>query len=157
MLEQTGGFPIDMGMKGSHIAYGEETVLLNKIRKDFPDAKIYYDPELFVYHLVRPKKMQLSWLVRQRFAEGRYGFLTFNNSKRQIKPAHLLGLVGVPIIILFETFLGTFMRNRHRYPYWENYFYERIFNRIATFGKLYERLMYFILPGKKIGTRDNHV
>jgi hypothetical protein len=101
--------------------------------------------------------MQLSWLARQRFAEGRYGFLTFNHGKRQIKPRHLLGLVGVPIIIIFEAFPGTFIRNRRRYPYWENYFYERIFKRIATFGKLYERLMYFILPGKKIGISDNHV
>ena len=143
-------------MKGSHIAYGEETILLQKIRKDLPDVKIFYDPELFVYHLVRPEKMQLSWLVRQRFNEGRYGFLTFYDGKRQVKLKHILGLIGLPVIIIIETFPGTFMRNRRRFPYWENYFYERIFKRIATFGILYERLRDFILPGKNIGISDNH-
>ncbi len=33
----------------------------------------------FVYHLVREYKLQLSWLLRQRFAAGRYRYLIFTD------------------------------------------------------------------------------
>jgi len=39
-----------------------------------------------------------------------------------------------------EATFGVILRDRKLYPYPQNYYYERVFQRIATFGKLYERL-----------------
>ncbi len=40
------------GMSGGSIAYGEETALILMARRRFSHIKVYYDPELFVFHLV---------------------------------------------------------------------------------------------------------
>jgi hypothetical protein len=57
LLEMMGGFNIEFGMSGQMLAYGEEAELQKRIRTTMPDVFIYYDSELFVYHLVRPEQM----------------------------------------------------------------------------------------------------
>jgi len=48
--------------------------------------------------------------------------------------------LALPVVIAIEATFGVFFRDRKNYPYAQNYYYERVFQRIATFGKLYERL-----------------
>jgi len=63
LLETIGGFDSRYGMAGQKIAYGEETELQRRIRAMRPDELIYYDPKLYVWHLVRPEKMVLRWIL----------------------------------------------------------------------------------------------
>ncbi len=57
LLEMMGGFNIEFVMSGQVLAYGEEAELQKRICTTMPDVFIYYDSELFVYHLVRPEQM----------------------------------------------------------------------------------------------------
>jgi glycosyltransferase involved in cell wall biosynthesis len=140
LLEQVGGFDPGLGMQGNQVGYGEETEFMRRVRRDKPDAHIYYEPRLYIYHLVRPEKMRYTWQLHHRFAQGRDGYLTFSNGVHRMTLRHTLGLLALPAILAIEATMGVLFRNRRIYPYPQNYFYERVFQRVATFGKLYERL-----------------
>lgn len=147
LLERLGGFNPELGMSGKKVAYGEETILIRQARRLVPGVKIYYDPRLYVYHLVQPDKMRLSKVFFRSFAEGRYIFLTFNAGERRFSIKHALGLVGIPFLIIYEALLGALFRNRKTYPYFQNYYYEHLFHRVIVFGRLYERLRQSIVLG----------
>lgn len=140
LLQAVGGFNSFLGMAGRSIAYGEETALIRWVRKNQPQALIYYSPDLFVYHLVRETKWDFVWLIRQRFAQGRYGYLAFSDNQHVISLRHVLGFFGIIFIILYECSVGVLLRNRRKYPHYQNYFYERAIQNIAIWGKLYERI-----------------
>jgi glycosyltransferase involved in cell wall biosynthesis len=78
LFESSGGFPLSLGMVGKQIAFGEETHFINKLRSNTPQAIVYYDPRLFVYHLVRTEKMVLRKAPRYFFIDGRYSYRVFN-------------------------------------------------------------------------------
>jgi glycosyltransferase involved in cell wall biosynthesis len=148
LLKSVGGFNSFLGMAGGSIAYGEETALIRRVRKVQPQALIYYSPGLFVYHLVRETKWDFVWLIRQRFAQGRYGYLVFCDNQHTISVRHVLGFFGIIFIILYECTFGVLFRNRQKYPYYQNYLYEDAFQKIAVWGKLYERLRCNYFHGK---------
>ena len=135
-----GGFNPGLGMQGKQIGYGEETALIRRIRQENREAQIYYEPRLYIYHRVRPEKMRFTWQLRHRFAQGRDGYLTFSDGVHRMTLRHMIGFLALPPVIAIEATIGVIMRNRMTYPYPQNYYYERVFQRIATFGKLYERL-----------------
>ncbi len=64
-----GLFPVDLGMSGDKIAYGEETYLLNEIRTR--GFCIGYDSEWKMLHLVSPEKCTVKWHLKFHFAHGR--------------------------------------------------------------------------------------
>jgi glycosyltransferase involved in cell wall biosynthesis len=148
VLQAVGGFDERLGMKGGRIGYGEETALMRAARRLSPAAGIYYDPGLIVYHLVRPEKMHFAWQLRHRFAQGRDGYLTFTNGVHRMTPRHMLGLLALPVILILEATLGALLRDRRTYPYPQNFYYERVFQRIATLGKLYQRLLCALGAGR---------
>ncbi|NRB46820.1 MAG: glycosyltransferase [Saprospiraceae bacterium] len=67
-LSQVGGFPIDLGMNGETIAYGEEDHVQNEMRAS--GAKIGLDPQLIIEHLVAAYKLDWRWHVRSAYAHG---------------------------------------------------------------------------------------
>ncbi|OGO37442.1 MAG: hypothetical protein A2W35_16290 [Chloroflexi bacterium RBG_16_57_11] len=142
LLEQMGGFDPGLGMQGKQIGYGEETAFIRRMRREKPETQIFYEPRLYIHHRVRPEKMRFAWQLRHRFAQGRYGYLTFSDGVHRMTLRHLLGLVVLPVVIATQASFGVVLRDRKIYPYPQNYYYERVFQRIATFGKLYERLCY---------------
>lgn len=129
-------------MVGDKIAYGEETALQIYLRESMPTELIYYDPDLYVYHLVRPEKMSLKWSLCQHFSLGRHSFLIFENRKNGIADTYKIFLHFMLILITINyNLIKTPFRDRKQYPYFENYLYERIFIHISRFGGLYEQLI----------------
>jgi hypothetical protein len=90
------GLSSELGMLGEKIVYGEETELIELLRKKFTGVKIIYEPKLFVYHLIREKKMKLSWLSKNNFAHGRYVYLTFSVGEHKLITKHFLDCWGSP-------------------------------------------------------------
>jgi glycosyltransferase involved in cell wall biosynthesis len=68
VLEDCGGFPTDMGMSGSKVAYGEETLLQTSMR--VKGYSIGFDPLLRIEHVVNPYKLSLRWLVKAEYCHG---------------------------------------------------------------------------------------
>ncbi len=87
LLDEVGGFEPAFGMKGRRIGYGEETVLIRRVRQQFPPSKLYYAADLYNYHLVRQEKMSFDWQLRHRFAQGRDSYHIFNDGAHRIFPA----------------------------------------------------------------------
>lgn len=140
LLQAVGGFDERLGMKGRKIGYGEETVLIRMVRQVFPASRLYFETDLMNYHLVRQEKLHFPWQFCRRFAEGRDGYHIFGNGVHGMTWRHAIGILALPVVIAFEASVGAVLRNRQAFPFAQNYYYERVLQRVATFGRLYERL-----------------
>jgi glycosyltransferase involved in cell wall biosynthesis len=141
LLEALGGFDPSFGMSGHKIAYGEETVLLRHIRSTMPEQLIYYDPKLYVYHLVDGKKMSMRWIIPQRFASGFYSCRVFQDGAYAGIQGYqlLIRVFRILLALAIDFARGVLQRERKRYPYIQNYLYERTFSYIQVLGGLYSQ------------------
>ncbi len=64
-----GGFPAELGMSGNKSAYGEETLLFNKMRAE--GHRLGFAPDMGIDHCVLPYKYKLRWQLISAFASGR--------------------------------------------------------------------------------------
>lgn len=143
LLNVLDGFDIDLGMSSQKVAYGEETALQRHIRSAVPEQLIYYDPRLYVYHLVRPEKMTMRWVIRSAFPKGRdvYRVIHDKNARPSnrgslfIKSAKIFALLGADVV------WGVISRDRKKYPYMQNYFYEHTSRYLRGLGSLYAQYL----------------
>jgi len=145
LLEEFNGFDPRFGMRGDSLGYGEETVMQRRIRANRRDELIYYDPKLYVYHLVSPQKMSLRWIARQRFVDGRYSHLVFQRDKTTptSRAQVLRAMIRTLLAFGWDMIRGVFKRDHARYPYIQNYLYEHVFAHLRQLGQLYEGLKGF--------------
>jgi glycosyltransferase involved in cell wall biosynthesis len=140
-LAAIGGFNPAFGMVGGAIGYGDEIDPQRRLRALQPEAEIYYDPRLMVYHLVRPEKMTWGWTLRHRFANGQFAFRTFHGedvataSYPQLARRGLLAIGG----LASDLSLGLALRDRSHFPRAENYIYERALRHVERLGSLFEQ------------------
>ena len=69
LLEELGGFDPKIGMIGTKLAYGEETYLQAKAAA--LGVRPAYDPDLVIYHVVAPFKLNVDYFFRSYFLAGR--------------------------------------------------------------------------------------
>lgn len=130
VFTRVGLFDPDLGMVGHRIDYGEETELQMRLRAHPTGAKIWFDPDLAVTHLVRPEKMRLSWAFRDFIQRGRAEQkLRKDRDKTRFHAALSLVIraAGIPTDILY----AYTIRNRRRYRAPQNYLYEMTCRRRA--------------------------
>ncbi len=140
LLAKFNGFNTSLGMTGKTVAYGEDGELQRRIRNRMPEAKTYYTPELFVYHLVRPEKMTLSWEIRSAIGKGRSRYLEMKGAPGDVLPVVILKGLKILLLCCAQAAGGFLFRDRSRYPYYRSYLYEHIVWRLAGLGRLYEQL-----------------
>ncbi len=143
LLEQLGGFSTEVGMMGDRLGYGEETVIQRRICKEHPQEVIYYDPRLIVSHLVRPEKMSIFWCAKQMFVSGRAWQRVLNQTDHSHTHTWFRSFIrmGRAVLLLLKKLVhGMVARDRSRYPFLANYFYEVAFIQIQTLGSAYEQL-----------------
>jgi len=135
-LANLGGFRPDLGMSGAQLAYGEETELQMRIRSEYPDASIWYDPRFWVYHLVRPEKMTVQWLVRHRIADGAYyARISPGRLGNKVSPGRIaLAFVRAVGGLAWGPIRGGVFRHRERFPFYMNYFYEQNSHNLFDLG-----------------------
>jgi glycosyltransferase involved in cell wall biosynthesis len=157
-LVKIGRFDPNYGMSGHKLGYAEEIQLQKMLRDNIENYLAYYEPKLYVYHLVRAEKMLLRWIIRKRIVEG-----------RQILEKELIGtgsLMSLPKFVysnltLVVRFMGglttePMFRDRAKYPYYQNYFYERTSLHIKRITRLWE--IYTMKKRKSINTcKENGV
>ena len=138
LLSELGGFDPQFGMSGNKIATCEERELLFRIRDTKPNELIYYDPKLYIRHLVPANKMSFKWLVRHRFASGRSHGRMYNANK-PLSKRELLGKSADALRTLIPFPLQAIRRDRTQYPYIQNYCFEKGLRQVREFGSLYEQ------------------
>lgn len=136
-LCQVGGFNPSLGMTGATMAYGEETALQHALREKYGPDCIYYDPALYVYHLVRPEKMSVWWVMKRRYLGGLYGYRCAppkeagsNSSGGWIRAAAIL------FEFAREVVRGGIVRDRAAYPALQNYIWEQASYKLERLGWL---------------------
>lgn len=143
LFETVGGFAPDLGMNGKKLALGEETNLIIRIRAANVENYLYYDPYLFVYHLVRPEKFSLIWQGRRSFINGRYSYLIFEKKKLPRSGFFKLGIkltkILIRLVMIFS--INLVIHDRKKYPYLANYFFEYGFGYITALGNIYEQIL----------------
>lgn len=143
VLDAINGFDVEFGMSGKKLGYGEETELQRRVRATMPSEIIYYDPKLNVFHLVRPEKMTWRYILNSRFAGGRHVYRMFWEKPPQESRFQLIVQIIITLFRLFSDILfGLLQRNRKRYPYLQNYLYEKTFVYVQNLGFIYERYIH---------------
>jgi glycosyltransferase involved in cell wall biosynthesis len=141
LLERLGGFDCGLGMAGSKLAYGEETELQRRIRAAVPEAVIYYEPALHVYHLVRAEKMTIRWMARRHFVSGRSVYHVFGGAPGCAGGRWVLWKQAVRTLGALSADLvrAVLRRDRTRFPYVQNYLCERVFPHLQRLGRIHEQ------------------
>ncbi len=139
LLAKFDGFNINLGMTGNTVAYGEDGELQRRIRAQMPEARTYYDPDLFVYHLVRPEKMTLRWQIQSAIGKGRSRYLESKDVSSPSVPVLMLRAVKILLVCYVRSGAGLLFRDRSKFPNFSGYFYEKVIWRLAGLGKLYEQ------------------
>ena len=126
ILQNVGGFEPHFGMSGNRLGYGEETELQMRIFKALPSPRAYYDPRLYVDHLVAAKKMTIGWVTRAHIAHGRaaYHLCPRNLMRFGLVINCLWRFVELPKNIIIVFFSLVFKRDRSQHLYWQNDLYE---------------------------------
>ena len=137
VFEAVEGFDPRLGHVGTTIAYGEETAFFRNVSDRFPGS-LYYDPALYVHHLVRTERLTLSYNVRAAFAAGR-SFV-----RRQQPPpdgwAPLVGQAALTLLRLAaDVPVRLLLRDRAKYPYPMTYIVEHTLHYVHRLGFLYEQ------------------
>lgn len=117
VLEQLNGFPVNLGMKGKKISYGEETYLQIKMKEQ--GFILGFDPELKIDHLVAKNKLHPWWHVKSHYKQGEVSWNTFGRDT--VKPRIRTYIKNA----CFE-FIGALKNNtpklkQHNY-YYQNWF-----------------------------------
>lgn len=136
LLNEISGFNTQYGMSGNRLRLGEETELVVRIRERLGDESIYYDPSLYVYHLVAPSKFDIAYHLKRQFEAGRSCYQMFDyllDESYWIKE-----VLKVSLSLGFKSTLGYLFRNREKYPYSQNYIYEVTGRTIGGLGRVYE-------------------
>jgi len=141
LLESLGGFDPGFGMKGELLGYGEETALIEKIRHQQEDNCLYYDPRLYIEHLVRSEKMKWGWIIHQKYIDGRDYYNLFPDRKEPISINRLFyRIIKNFILLTLDLLFRVIIRDRAKYSRFQNYYYEHTTRYITAFGKLMEQV-----------------
>jgi glycosyltransferase involved in cell wall biosynthesis len=116
VLENYGGFDVNVGVKGRYLSVGEETNLFAQIWQDKPDASFYYSPAMIVYHAVPEYKMTVSYSLKRSFVTGQVWMI-------QNSPNSLFGRIWLfaRIVVSACLWIVRSLLNKRRYSgvdYW---------------------------------------
>ena len=138
VLERVGGFDPRRGMRGCHVAYGEETLLQRQIYEGLPSQRcIYYHPDFSIRHRVRPAKFTLRWRMREIYnRELSHVMIRNTQAVRQVQWWRLLRSLLVAMVDLALNFGWRWRRrDRARYPHAMTWFYEEGLKPVGWFGR----------------------
>jgi len=146
LLEESGGFPTQFGMSGNKLGYGEETYFQIKLLETNKNIKIFFSPRLYILHLVSKNKLSPFWGLKRYLIQGSnmfyHDYINSSNKKMKWITSFLISLLTIPIIsfiLVLDGTIGFIARNRKKYPFWQNYVYEK--------GKKYGvKIGYFLKP-----------
>lgn len=132
-FSKIGLFDVERGMKGNKVSVGEETKL--QIIAKEKNIEIYYNPDIFVEHLVPQYKMKLTYFIKRACIASYEQRFIFGNRKYNLLKDVLNFIKG--IILTFVSLVLFLFRDTKKYPFWQNYFIEKMLNNVSLVGVLY--------------------
>lgn len=140
ILEALEGFDPNLGMAGKRLAYGEETAVQLSIRAEMPEEIIYYEPRLYIHHLLPAWKKTWRGILRTAWARGRYSSrVSADPHTRQSKARAAVRAVGQSAVIVAQSIRGLLWRDRGIHPHYQNFAYEVLRPQVMILAALCER------------------
>ena len=138
VVEQLGGFNVEIGLALRGFARGDETNLIVRARREIAGFKAFYHPGIVVYHLTRPEWFSMWYWVRRNFSQGIDNNKIFQiSAPKRSQLLHLAQFLSTASIIGAKGLRVMIQRDRSLYPYWENYWYERMMPEIHRLGEIW--------------------
>jgi GT2 family glycosyltransferase len=135
-----GGFSTQFG-GGTATMFGEETDLQHRAVKQ--GVKIWYSPELLVYHHVYPAKMHLGVFIRNSWEHGKAKGMIYRDDLSGLEGSSRIRLIISRLWKIVQKgfelaglSLQIILRNREKYPYYQNFVIERMCPKISNLGLL---------------------
>lgn len=140
-LIELGGFQERFSMKGNKMAYGDDTDVQYRLRKEHPSALFWFEPRLSVEHLVREDKMTISWQAKSLFSLGFDNYLATGGESDDGYKRMFGNFCKQSIGLILDTCVRIHSRNKNKYPHWQNYLKEYVFpKRLARLGVIFAKL-----------------
>lgn len=135
LLEAMGGFNTRFGPQGHNPGGGEETEIQIKTLREMPEEKIYFDPDLWVEHIVRKEELSLLWNIKKRYNYSQVNYVLKNNTREAawVILAKIAGLAGCALINFLK---GLLFRNKKKFRFLPNYLFECTFSYVYKIGLL---------------------
>jgi len=154
-----GGFSTSYG-GGSPTMFGEETDLQHRAVSQ--GAKIWYNPELLVYHHVYPSKMHLGVFIKNSWEHGKAKASIYRDDLSMVKGTSRIRLVVSRLrkiaqkgLELAGLFLQIVLRSRKEYPYYQNFVIEKMCPKVSNLGLLINLLKIELSrPDQEITTHE---
>jgi glycosyltransferase involved in cell wall biosynthesis len=137
-LQALGGFDLGLGMSGHRVAWGEDPEIQKRLDALDPAAKRFFHPELSVMHHVAPRRLTLWWTTKAQFAKGRDVYLVTTGGRAPLPGRLSLLLDAAKTMAAFAVHLvaGAVVRDRVAYPFFQNYYVERLCPYLRRLGRL---------------------
>ena len=131
LLIQVGEFPVDIGMRGNIVGYGEENYVQNKLWEN--GAVIGFDPSWKMDHLVADYKYTVGWHLQRHFAKGRDYQITAGKLSVMQKIKLGVRAFGMVIILFVKNFFRWIGKKNY---YWQNYILDTLSYTYKLFGRI---------------------
>lgn len=137
VLDRVGWFDSCLGPRGNRIWYGDETLVMINAWKANPDLKVYYDPNLFVHHLVPGWKMSMKNLFRVQYMKGQsHAYFWIPEDKRNLFRRLSPCILMVSLVCSgFNVLRGLLSFEREKYPLWQNFALEVLYPEVERIGR----------------------
>lgn len=139
IIEKIGEFRTDLGMKGSQVLYSEETELQLRYINSSISKGILYDPALYLHHYARPDKLSLQWNIKAFIGKGKSNFRTINIQINKPRFMKFLELAIQLFKLAYFFSFGTIVRDKNKYPFYQNYIMEKVQGHLKKYGFLLEQ------------------
>ncbi|MCG8527241.1 MAG: glycosyltransferase [Opitutales bacterium] len=136
-LVELKGFNPNLGMTGYKVAYSEETDFFDRLKKKRPSCRFWYEPDLCIKHLAPIRKMQWSWILKNRWAHGRDITPIYEGIKKTNSLGFMKRFLWILKMTLSSLIIAIFKRDKSRYPNWQNYLYEDTSHYLRRLGYLW--------------------
>ncbi|MCP4270019.1 MAG: glycosyltransferase family 2 protein [Candidatus Brocadiaceae bacterium] len=137
VLKQTGWFDPALGMTGKKVWYGEETMVIIRARKLMKDLIVYYDPDVYVQHLVPTRKMSILNKFKKEFQTGRSQIYFWIPEKelQGYRSKAPVNVIRILLSTLFKIIQQLISRDRSRYPFIQNFLFEEVSKSFTALGE----------------------
>ncbi len=140
-LRECGGFDPDFCRPGERWTYGDEEVPQTRLRRRFPDRPFFYDPGLFILHLVRPERLNIIRAARECFAMGRAYVKVRGVDTRDPRLLPYARRAALHYLrFAWKALVISWFRDRRKHPYPQNYIYEAAFQDLRKAGVFIQSL-----------------
>lgn len=132
-------FDLKLGMKGNVVRLGEEVDLQDRFLGLHQTEATFYEPRLVLRHFVLPEKMTLSYRAWRVFS------WVLSNSDRVDLRSFFIAFCKVVVWTVVSP-VRCLLRDRRKYPFWQNDTYERAIPQICLPGAAMVKYLQSIAP-----------